>query len=105
MGEIYFVLADPIFSTNAKFRKDLSGTTKTFLRELGFSTAKEYVVQDKTKNGDYQFHVTPVVQKKTGLQTSLLVVMPSIGAYNFITLQNDVEDKKRRILSSSTTKG
>jgi hypothetical protein len=105
MGEIYLVLADPIFSVDAQFRKDLSGTTHTFYRELGYPTDKEYVIKNRDKNGTYHAHFTPNIQKKIGLQTSVLFVMPSIGAYNFITLKNNVEDKKRRTLPGSITKG
>ena len=97
---------DPtLFNTDARKRGSLSGTSRTFLREQNFNNAHEFVINQRNKNGDYTFSLTPVIQDVTGRETNIYVVHEATAAYGEFVAVNSVTKLERQTLSPSNTKG
>ena len=105
-GGLYFVMDDPtLFNTDARKRGSLSGTSRTFHREQNFNNAHEFVINQRNKNGDYTFSLTPVIQDVTGRETNIYVVHEATAAYGEFVAVNSVTKLERQTLSPSNTKG
>jgi len=91
----YFVIQDPnLVSTNASNMGGLSGQAGTFLPETGIQSAQQYGF-----NGD-SFTITPIQQDVKGRQTNIYVVHTETGAYNSLTVINNITKNQRAILST-----
>ena len=91
----YFVIQDPsIISTNASNMGGLSGTSRQFLQEQDIPFAQQYGF-----NGN-SFTINPIQQDTVGKQTTIYIVHVETGAYNSLTVTNNITKNQRAILST-----
>ena len=105
-GDIHFVVDDPtLFNTDARKEKTISGMMRTALREEDFNQSTQYGVTQRSKTGDYQFSLSPIVQDVKGREANIHVVDSKLGAYTTFRVQNNVTKLKRDIVSPSNIIG
>tara|TARA_E500000305_G_scaffold109295_1_gene113894 strand:+ start:605 stop:1303 length:699 start_codon:yes stop_codon:yes gene_type:complete len=93
----YIVIQDPSLVTisGGQLKSTLSGTSRIFLEEQDIPFAQEFSISGTT------FNIRASQQDTKGKQTNVYMVHQETGAYNSLTVVNNVTRDKRAILATN----
>ena len=99
----YVLVKDPTIVTATRnvtlVDSSVSGVSEQFLSTVEIPNAELYSISS-VQGLKTSFDLTPSEQDTTGKQTSITIYEEKTGAYDVITIQNDITKQKKQILSS-----